>query len=157
MDEAMIEKWNSVVREDDTVFHLGDFCLGRKMGYADNYFRKLNGKVYIAQGNHDAWMKDAAFFPNTKNSYVQRIEQQYELNISGRKIILSHYPMRSWNHSHYGSYHLYGHVHGNLPDFGLSIDVGVDTNNFTPYSFEQIEYIMETKKLTQKDYEIFSK
>ena len=27
MNEAMIDNWNSVVGEDDTVFHLGDFSL----------------------------------------------------------------------------------------------------------------------------------
>lgn len=28
MNEALIENWNLVVSEDDTVFHLGDFAFG---------------------------------------------------------------------------------------------------------------------------------
>ena len=28
MNETLIKNWNSVVSKDDTVFFLGDFCLG---------------------------------------------------------------------------------------------------------------------------------
>lgn len=28
MNEALIENWNKVVSDDDTVFHLGDFAFG---------------------------------------------------------------------------------------------------------------------------------
>ena len=30
-------------------------------------------------------------------------------------VVLCHYAMRVWDRSHYGSWHLYGHSHGNLP------------------------------------------
>ena len=29
MNEAMVERWNSVVKPYDKVYHLGDFCFGR--------------------------------------------------------------------------------------------------------------------------------
>lgn len=157
MNVVMIERWNMLIKPDDLVYHLGDFCMGRKMNDAEQFFSKLNGKVNIVAGNHDAWMVANAFFPNTKNSYVQKIEQQYTLSLYNEKIVLSHYPMRSWDASHYGSWHLYGHVHGAYSDYGLSMDVGVDTNNFNPYSFEQIKEIMKIKKKEQKDYVIFDK
>jgi calcineurin-like phosphoesterase family protein len=38
-----------------------------------------------------------------------------------------------------------GNSHGKLPSIGKSLDIGVDTNNFYPYSFEQIKEIMKTK------------
>ena len=28
MNDMLVENWNSVVSDDDTVFHLGDFALG---------------------------------------------------------------------------------------------------------------------------------
>ena len=46
--------------------------------------------------------------------------------------------MRVWNASHRGSIHLFGHSHGNLPDHGKSMDVSADTNNFYPYSIDDI-------------------
>jgi hypothetical protein len=43
--------------------------------------------------------------------------------------------MRVWNRSHHGSWHLYGHSHGRLPEPPtlLSMDVGVDTHDFRPW------------------------
>lgn len=54
-------------------------------------------------------------------------------------LFCSHYAHRVWPKSHHGSLHLYGHSHGTLPDSGnRSMDVGVDTNKFRPYSLEDI-------------------
>lgn len=54
--------------------------------------------------------------------------------------------MRSWHLSHYASFMLFGHHHGNLDPHGLSFDVGVDTNDFYPYSLNDIENKMKTLK-----------
>lgn len=53
-----------------------------------------------------------------------------------------------------GSWHLYGHSHGNLPDDpnSLSFDVGVDTNNFKPYSLKDVERIMAGKTFKPIDH-----
>ena len=53
MNEALIANWNSVVKPDDTVYHLGDFI----MGMADNtasILHRLNGYIhlYAAQARH---------------------------------------------------------------------------------------------------------
>ena len=55
--------------------------------------------------------------------------------------------MRVWNKSHYGSWNLYGHSHGSLPDdpHARAIDVGVDCHNFAPVSFDEVKVIMERK------------
>jgi len=52
--------------------------------------------------------------------------------------------VRVWNLSHHGSWHLYGHSHGNLPDTptSLSMDVGVDTHGFRPWHFDEISTLM---------------
>jgi len=39
---------------------------------------------------------------------------------------------------------LFGHEHGMMPPHGLSFDVGVDTNNYMPYSLEDIARKMAT-------------
>jgi calcineurin-like phosphoesterase family protein len=54
--------------------------------------------------------------------------------------------MRSWKYSHFASYHLFGHHHGRLEPYGLSFDCGMDTNNFFPYSLDDIERKMKTLK-----------
>jgi calcineurin-like phosphoesterase family protein len=62
-------------------------------------------------------------------------------------IVLCHYAMRVWLHHGRGTWQLYGHSHGNLPDepLALSMDVGVDTHDFRPLHIEEIQAIMKRK------------
>ena len=51
--------------------------------------------------------------------------------------------MRVWARSHYNSWQVYGHSHGNLPSVGKQWDVGVDNNDYHPVSENQLRTIME--------------
>lgn len=53
MDEYMIKKWNSVVKEGDTVYHLGDFALGLSFDEHLKLVSKLQGDIVLIYGNHD--------------------------------------------------------------------------------------------------------
>lgn len=65
-----------------------------------------------------------------------------------RRVVLFHYAMRVWRGDDRGSWHLYGHSHGNLPDKAgsLSFDAGVENHDFYPLSYEDVKTIMSTKK-----------
>ena len=58
--------------------------------------------------------------------------------------------MRIWRSDFRGTWHLYGHSHGNLPDKEdrLAFDVGVDCHNFYPLSYDEVKAIMKTKNWT---------
>jgi len=116
MNEAMIGNWNAVVAPKDTVWHLGDFSYRSK---PEVYFDRLNGKISLCLGNHDK--------PNLlrRLPFVEVCDTKY-LRWEGERFFLSHYAHRVWRNSHRGTYHLYGHSHGQLPDYGRSMDVGVD-------------------------------
>ena len=131
MDEEIIRKHNEVVGEEDTVFHLGDFTLKRGE-MVKSYIRRLNGNHIFVRGSHDYWMGDG---------YSEIIEKK----INDIYIVMCHYAMRVWSKSHYNSWQLYGHSHGGLKEVGKQLDVGVDTNDFYPYSFEDIKEIMDIK------------
>ena len=49
MNEAIVENWNKVVKDDDVIFVLGDlgFCGYEKLA---PYIARLKGKKYIVQG-----------------------------------------------------------------------------------------------------------
>lgn len=54
MNNVLIQNWNATVSNNDIIYHLGDFALGRKdtiMEITSN----LNGKKYLIRGNHDNW------------------------------------------------------------------------------------------------------
>jgi calcineurin-like phosphoesterase family protein len=55
--------------------------------------------------------------------------------------------MRVWNRSYHETWHLHGHSHGDLPDIptSLSMDVGVDTHDFRPWHFDEINLLMIEK------------
>jgi len=140
MDEAIIDNWNSVVGPDDTVYCLGDFSFGTTNAASD-YLARLKGKVHLVIGNHDKKARKCPDFVST--------EKLVEVTIRGQRITLCHYAMRTWNCKCHGAWHLYGHSHGKLADdpASLSIDVGVDSWEFTPVSFEQVEAVLTEKQL----------
>lgn len=51
-DEELISRWNATVQPKDTVWHLGDFCFGkRNLEIAS----RLNGNKKLVMGNHDMY------------------------------------------------------------------------------------------------------
>jgi calcineurin-like phosphoesterase family protein len=52
MDAVLVERWNRVVRPDDTVFHLGDFALAPKSRIRE-LVAVLHGRKVLVRGNHD--------------------------------------------------------------------------------------------------------
>jgi calcineurin-like phosphoesterase family protein len=119
------------IKENDTVYYLGDFTLGNGE-FADNYLGVLPGKKIFIAGSHDhRWIYGDA--PTLFSIEFPQINSTYPM-----VFVLCHYAMRVWDRSHYGAYHLYGHSHGTLPGLGRSMDVGVDTNNFYPYHMDEI-------------------
>lgn len=133
MDREIIKRHNEVVKPGDTVIHAGDFALCRN---PQSYISKLNGDHIFIRGSHDRWMG---------RSY----HEIWERTINGISIVVCHYPMIIWGKSHYGSFQLFGHIHKGgrhqIPLNGKQLNIGVDTNNFYPYSFDQIIQIMKDK------------
>lgn len=148
MDEALIANWNQAVRPDDTVYHLGDFTLGGKK-QAETYFPLLNGRVSIIPGGHDKqWVSKGEYLSKSGHPVVILPPlQTIKVSLSGMDkpqiLVLCHYAMRVWDRSHYGSWQLYGHSHGNLPPLPNSLDVGVDNWDYAPISLAQVSREMK--------------
>ncbi len=123
MDRTLIDNWNVRVSKDDTIYFLGDFSFGR----GPEYQAELNGNIVFVKGSHDSWLRAPYLLPITVRMCGE-----------DKTIVLCHYAMRTWEKSHYGSWHLFGHSHGNLPPYGLSFDVGVDCWDYYPVSLDMI-------------------
>ncbi|MBB4301541.1 calcineurin-like phosphoesterase family protein [Rhodobium orientis] len=138
MDSALIANWNSTVACGDTVYHLGDFC-HRETGDASPYLDRLNGTVHLVRGNHDdRLVRDSG-------ALFASVDTMLEERWNGCGFVLFHFPMRDWPNAIRGARHLFGHVHGvlNGSPLGKSLDVGVDSHDYTPVSLARVEELLD--------------
>lgn len=164
MHLEMIKRWNSVVGDEDIVYYLGDlaFCRDETTKW---FIHSIKGKINFILGNHDK-MKDIVKFNRWENIHEYGTEigvldkDSLESRGSGgyQKIIMSHYPILSWNKSHYGSWMIHGHCHGSLMKSNQDyykrkvIDVGCNCIDYTPISYEKVKGIMSKKVISSVDH-----
>ena len=156
MNQTLIGNWNRVVRKNDVVFHLGDFAFGGKKHW-NSILDQLNGKIYLMLGNHD--------MGNFKWALTERFEQvaleMYAI-IDGQHIRLTHEPFLCYGGSNHNVWQLFGHIHSQENKNGpyaerlsmllpLQYDVGVDNNDYTPVSFEQVREILSCRMTSKRN------
>lgn len=164
MHIEMIKRWNEVVGDDDIVYYLGDLAFARDE-LTKWFIYSLKGKINFILGNHDK-MRDIVKLGRWENvhEYGTEINVKDEDSIGSRgsngyqRIIMSHYPILSWNKAHYGSWHLHGHCHGSLmksqQDYYKRkvMDVGCNVIDYTPISYEKVKGIMVKKSISAVDH-----
>jgi calcineurin-like phosphoesterase family protein len=141
MDQVMIDRWNSVVKPEDEVWHLGDFAVRQSSERVAYLLGMLHGSKHLVTGNND----DAAV--TGCNSWESR-QQYVELMIDGTRLVLCHYPFRTWRDMAKGAINLHGHSHGRLKPQARQYDVGVDVWDFRPVPLEQV---LASTKSTRRD------
>lgn len=130
MNYDYINKWNSVIKISDKVFHLGDFALKSSYNSIRNLTQILNGYKILIKGNHDRFNCNFAVnqlgFNECYTSYIFEHEVSY---------ILNHKPRYDLKIKH-----LCGHVHEKwkINENGNILNVGVDIWNGYPISLEEI-------------------
>lgn len=150
MNEALINRWNEVVAFNDTVVIVGDFSFAgstRTLEILD----ELKGKMHLVRGNHDKAMNSRVL------DYFESVNDILNVKVQDgetQRIVCCHFPMLSWDMSHYGAWHLHGHSHGSCvypwPDAKI-LDVGVDCHDL-PLSYKAIKAIMIDRKTRSSDY-----
>lgn len=129
MDTALIDRWNAVVAPGDEVWHLGD--VARRPTDVPALLARLHGTKHLIRGNNDPDGTLAAEGWASVRDYA-------ELDVEGRRLVLCHYPFRTWNWRHKGAINLHGHSHGRLAPMLRQYDVGVDPRGFTPVTLAQL-------------------
>lgn len=137
MDEKLIENWNSVVTDEDTVYVLGDFS-----DYADakketEILGKLNGTKILVMGNHDTH--------RTPQKWRETgFAECYPMPVIYKNFfMLSHEPLYINSNMPYANF--YGHVHAN-PSYKdaskQSVCVSVERIDYTPVEFDVLRMQM---------------
>ncbi len=129
MDSALLANWNAVVGPDDEVWHLGDFA--RKVSDVPMLLEQLHGRKHLIRGNNDPPGTLAA--PGWES-----VQDYHEMELDGHRLVLCHYPFRSWNWQYRRSLNLHGHSHGRLTPIHRQFDVGVDPRGFRPVTLDDL-------------------
>ena len=108
MNETLAERWNRVVAPDDLTWILGDFCMGDSDSWA-RHLSHLNGRKALIIGNHDNADTVAAL-----RNMFEDVAEYREINDSGRRVVLCHYPILGFHDHYFGWTHLYGHLHASF-------------------------------------------
>ena len=132
MNECMIDNWNSVVKQGDKVYHLGDVFFGPKDDFK-SIWPKLNGSKSLIVGNHDdiKFLSAGGFF---KSVYMWRIFREH-------KLLMSHVPIHEseleWIAGG-GVLNVHGHIHQNPTPSGPYRNVSVEVIDYTPINIEEL-------------------
>ena len=131
MDAAMVARWNEVVAEGDEVWHLGDFAVRQSAARMAELLEALGGRKHLIVGNNDgrATIGLAGW---------ASVQHYAELEADGTRLVLCHYPLRSWHRMGRGALNLHGHSHGRLTPLPRQVDVGVDVFDFRPVTIAGI-------------------
>ncbi len=150
MNNTLITNINKYVAVEDTIYFLGDFCFGGH-SKTPNFRDQINCQnIHVIRGNHDQHID------KYKDKFLS-IQDVLSITVDKQTFFLSHYAHRVWYGSHKGFIHLYGHSHNSIPDFGKSMDVGIDAaywlfKEYRPFSITEILGIMEFKEVTLVDH-----
>ena len=146
MDELLIKQWNSTVKKQDTVYFLGDFCLGNRER-TEKILNKLHGKKFLIIGNHDKSLKGL-------ERYFEDVAQIKEAKFTNNQfpfidkdetfcVEMCHFPLLTWNRRQNGSVHIHGHCHDSITKVNdemmeLRVDIGFDCERWN-YQFIELE------------------
>ena len=149
MTEEIIARHNEKVSKGDRVVHIGDM-FWRHCKDPLSILRRLNGQHHYVYGNHEEVFEK---HHDLKYGAFASVSESYKVDLKPFGIekvpylFCAHFAHRVWPKSHIGSWHAYGHSHGGLPDdpIAKSLDVGVDTNNYYPYSIQDFAERIKAK------------
>lgn len=142
-DELMIQRHNEIVRANDRVYFVGDFCFSKHHIYKAG---RMNGRKVLIKGNHDT-LELKEYLP-----YFDDVRGVHQF--SG--IVITHIPVHEQSLGRWG-FNVHGHLHANrvmLVDKGCAwgcsqtdppeidpryFNVSVEQINYTPISLEEVK------------------
>ena len=139
-DTIIVDNINKNVKADDHLWHIGDFTMGGANSIWEFRKRIICKNIHIILGNHDHHIKNNRLLDNCHRVspfseqiisgppddnytlvYAQdlfrSVHETFTRKFADVDFVMCHYAMRTWNNSWKDSIMLYGHSHGNLPEY----------------------------------------
>lgn len=155
MNKRIYNSYIQIMKPGDHFYFLGDMAWDME---AIEYFffkvYKKNHHFFWILGNHDLKFKNKILkmlqYKQNIHIYNGLLDIEIKEDKDRYPITLCHYPMITWNKSHYGAWQLYGHHHHDYSGeykyvkdhalcMGKQFNVAVDLHNFAPLHFERIK------------------
>ena len=139
MNELILKNMNDSISHGDLHIIVGDVCMGQGEKMLP-MIERMNGDVLLIKGNHDRTLSkligDHPKFVGVHDYYCFNPRKSVS-------IVLSHFPMASWDGQSRGSIHFHGHLHGapvQVIDAHKKriFDVGIDNNNLKPHLLNDV-------------------
>ena len=131
MDDEMVDRWNSTVKPNDVVHHLGDICFDQE--HLTAILKRLHGKIYLVLGNHDRL--DASFY----GKHFKKVRGWFHYTEPGAAMICTHCPLHEAGFL--GRYdgaciNVHGHIHDRNIGDPKYVNVSVEQVNYTPVHYD---------------------
>lgn len=135
MNERFAEGYNSVVRDGDIAYWLGDITWDYSEKF-DKFMSRLRGSKRLILGNHDE-VKGTGLVRHFKKVGIWRVFKEYNF-------ICSHIPLHPCKLERI-QFNVHGDLHQNhVPDLRY-INVCVEPRNYTPVSLEEIQMVIASR------------
>lgn len=165
MNRSLVDNWNEVVAEDDTVWVVGDFALG-KIAATLPIATELKGHKVLVAGNHDrCWAGHGPRAAGWTERYLEAgfaevTHHSVRVTVGDRSVLVCHFPYRGDSHDHdrflahrpidKGAWLLHGHVHERWAQHGRMINVGVDATGFQPISATRVAELIDAGPMSRQ-------
>jgi calcineurin-like phosphoesterase family protein len=133
MDRVLIGNWNQIIGEADEVIYLGDLRYSPEAPPSSEYLTRMNGRVTMIRGNHDADIPDAI-------PYLR-------INYNGDEFLFIHDPGDA--PPGFTGWVVHGHYHNNdvehFPFINVEtrhVNVSCELTGYRPVSLETIHTLI---------------
>ena len=140
MNEALIERWNAVVRPQDHVYHLGDVALS--LTAAREFVPHLNGHKRLVLGNHDQPDARAYMAMGFKKVFSSRLLDD---------VLLTHIPIHPKSIPAYCLGNIHGHIHERAEFGPRYLNVSVEQTEYAPITLETARAVLRLRRAAADD------
>lgn len=141
MDSILINNWNNVVSDNDTVFHLGDVVF-QPATRTDIVLPQLKGKKVLIMGNHD------------RGKYLSKYFDDFYSILEYDIFIFSHIPLNytELRGRFLGKINVHGHIHNGNSSYVdnpfTSINVNCEFINYKPIKLNDLAKTLQKRDNT---------
>lgn len=129
MNNRLVQCWNTIVDEKDTVFHLGDVRHHPDPHDEQYWFDKLNGDIVLITGNHD----------NPPEGFDYHVLKSAVIQHGKYEFYLEHQPVG------FSGWQIHGHAHNNdLMNYGFinhgtqRVNISAELLHYCPLSLTRL-------------------